>query len=79
MLAVISHDVTRTCLLLCRWLAVLRRMLRTGHLHYVANYRLQHRTDTRDEKNEAEPEMPWLCCEHVHQRSRATRATAFPR
>ncbi len=79
MLAVISHDVTRTCLLLRRWLAVLRWVLRTGHLHHIANDGLQHRTDTRDEKNEAEPEMPWLCCEHVNHRSDETSAMAYLR
>lgn len=79
MLVVFSHDGILEFLLLSWWLTVLRRMLRPGHLHHVADDSLQHRTDTSDEKNEAEPEVPRLRCEHVVYRSESDSTRAYLR
>jgi len=79
MLVVMIHDGSLSCLLLCWWLTVFRRMLGPGHLHHIADDSLQHRTDTSDEKNEAKPEVPRLRCEHVAHRSESDCARAYLR
>jgi hypothetical protein len=42
---------------------------RSADLQEVTNDGLENRTDTGEEKNKANPVVPYIRCEHVFQRS----------